>query len=697
MPDAPAQEPMGELERLTRVKFGELSEAEAKVVRAAETGGIANCARGRTEPGQHPDDAEEWGPERQVRATLIRWLCVDRYAKALVDPVGIQFWGAHVRESLDLSFVRVPFPLAMLSCRVMHYINLQAAEIPGLNLHGTSVPGLEASGIRVKAALFLRSGFTSSGEVRLLGAQIGGDLDCRGATFRSSGPSGVPGGGIALSADRIEVASGVFLNKRFRAEGEVRFPGAKVGGNFSCSGGTFVNPATAEGRDTCALGMDGMVVDGDVFLNKGFNANGEIRLLGAQISGNLDCSGGRFTNPARVHVPDSGQALSADGAVVKGCIFFTDDFSAHGDIGLLGADVGKNLECIGSTFRGRLGMRGISIRGGFHWLGIKNPELATLLLDDASASRILDDVESWPTKGNLDLDGFVYRRITEGPRDHKNRLDWLERQSAFTPQPYRQLAKVLGDEGDDSGARRVLVEMETRRRKNEDHGRWAPAWTWILRQTIKYGYHPGRALRWLASLALVGMILFWAGYALRLMAPTDKDTYASFTSARQLPPQYEKFHSSIYSIENSFPLVKLGQVDRWQPDPSPHRFVMRIWKWPNSFSVWISLAGFLRWFRWAQVLSGWRDRHRPQRLSRRLTPRAETSLNDGKHPVGRFPDRQKWMRRMRQRAGKPGSRRLKDGHIHQDQRQDDHNDARCPRDHVESQRCWCARPSGPCG
>jgi hypothetical protein len=29
-------------------------------------------------------------------------------------------------------------------------------------------------------------------------------------------------------------------------------------------------------------------------------------------------------------------------------------------------------------------------------------------------------------------------------------------------------------------------------------------------------------------------------------------------------------HASVYSLENSFPLVKLGQIDRWQPDPSPH-------------------------------------------------------------------------------------------------------------------------------
>lgn len=67
--------------------------------------------------------------------------------------------------------------------------------------------------------------------------------------------------------------------------------------------------------------------------------------------------------------------------------------------------------------------------------------------------------------------------------------------------------------------------------------------------------------------------------------PTDKDAYQSFRNNHSLPEYHERFHACAYSLENAFPLVKLGQVDRWQPDPR-------------------SAAG-LRLFRWGQIVLGW--------------------------------------------------------------------------------------------
>ncbi len=85
--------------------------------------------------------------------------------------------------------------------------------------------------------------------------------------------------------------------------------------------------------------------------------------------------------------------------------------------------------------------------------------------------------------------------------------------------------------------------------------------------------------------------------------PTDKDAYTSFKLYRQLPAHYDGFHALIYSLENSLPFVKLGQVDHWQPDPRPMAFV-----WCSTvyrFTVCASLAGALRCFQWFQILSGW--------------------------------------------------------------------------------------------
>jgi hypothetical protein len=184
---------------------------------------------------------------------------------------------------------------------------------------------------------------------------------------------------------------------------------------------------------------------------------------------------------------------------------------------------------------------------------------------------------------------------------------------------------VLREAGDDSGARKVLFEMERRRRQEEDRrrreetkdwrprlmhpprlraliaagfrvyshlrGRCARFWDWLLKWTIGYGFHVGWAFYWLVGLSLVGWGLFWYGYSIRAMAPTDKDSYYSFRSRGRPLDYYPRFTASIYALENSLPFVNLGQKDHWTPDPNPQG------------SRW--MPSFLRWFRWGQVLLGW--------------------------------------------------------------------------------------------
>jgi hypothetical protein len=230
-----------------------------------------------------------------------------------------------------------------------------------------------------------------------------------------------------------------------------------------------------------------------------------------------------------------------------------------------------------------------AIAGTLFWQGV---EVTSLDLIDASVGALVDDEKSWPSKGNLFLDGFVYGHLSgKSPRDAKTRLKWLERQDPFRPQPYRQLAKVLREAGDDSGARNVLFGMERRRRQVEDRSWYARAWGWLLKWTIGYGFHPGWAIWGLLLLTALGWGLFRHGYFSGAMAPTDKDAYHCFRDNRQLPDHYQRFTASVYSLENSLPFVNLGQKDHWAPDPNQQG--------------WWRLASFLRGFRWGQVLVGW--------------------------------------------------------------------------------------------
>jgi hypothetical protein len=306
-----------------------------------------------------------------------------------------------------------------------------------------------------------------------------------------------------------------------------------------------------------------------------------VRLLGAQIGGDLDCSGGAFKNPGAL-------ALSADGASVKGEAFLTDRTSAESEVRLLGAQIGGNLDCRGGRLS-EVTAQNAAIRGTLFWQGV---EATSLDLMNASAGSLVDDEKSWPSKGKLFLDGFVYGHISgDSPRDAKTRLRWLERQDPFRPKPYRQLAKVLREAGDDSGARKVLFEMERRRRQVEDRSWHARLWGWLLKSTIGYGFYPWRALGWLALLTALGWGLFRHGYFSGAMAPTDKDAYYFFRAQGRPPDHYQRFTASVYSLENSLPFVNLGQRDRWMPDP-------------NAGAAW-RISAFLRGLRWAQVLLGW--------------------------------------------------------------------------------------------
>jgi hypothetical protein len=467
-----SRQPVDDLEVLAQARFAPLSQAELKLLRAAPKGEVAWCGPSAKDddPANNPAKADEWDREREIRADLIRWLCVDRDAASAVDPRGIQIHAGRITGALDLSFVSVPFPLGLCRCRLTGDASLISADLPALNLAGSRVLSVTADAANVRGDVFLDNGFNAEGEVRLLGAQIGSDLDCSGGTFKNAGKN--------------------------------------------------------------ALSADGTNVKGTVFLDEGFSAEGTVRLPGAQIGGNLGFNGGRVSE------------VKAQNTAIRGTLF---------------------------------------------WRGV---EATSLDLINASAGSLVDDEKSWPGKGNLLLDGFVYGHISgDSPRDAKTRLRWLERQEPFTPKPYRQLAKVLREAGDDSGARKVLFEMERRRRLVEDR-RWC-TWLWgrVLKWTIGYGFHPGWAVWGLLLLAALGWGLFRHGYFAGAMAPTDKDAYSFFRTEGRPPDYYQRFTASVYSLENSLPLVNLGQKDQWTPDPNP-RGSRR-------------MPSLLRLFRWGQVLLGW--------------------------------------------------------------------------------------------
>jgi hypothetical protein len=224
------------------------------------------------------------------------------------------------------------------------------------------------------------------------------------------------------------------------------------------------------------------------------------------------------------------------------------------------------------------------------WIGIQSPEGVVLDLIDVSAGFYGDDENSWPTAGNLHLEGFVYGNISGGPKSAESRLRWLALEKEFKPQPYRQLASVLQAGGDEVGATKVLVEMQ--RQQSSLDRLPTRAWDFMLYVTTGYGYHPLWAFWELAALTGVGWIIYRRAFLAGAMAPTDTGAYNSYKVTGVVPQTYPRFYASVYSIEQSLQLVKLGVAERWRLDPSP-----------NHKRKWI--GRFRRVWFWTQILLGW--------------------------------------------------------------------------------------------
>ncbi len=234
---------------------------------AAEKAFIAACATGN----RHILSTER--PTRgtkanTIRAGLIRFMLLGGDADHPLHEKGVALEGAWISDTLDLEGAHTDRDLALWDCHCAETIIAHGARLGGLHLGGSAVPGLDADGIKVGGGVFLRDGFAATGEVRLLGAGIGGDLDCGGGSFTNRG-------GRALSADRIKVGGRVYLREGFAATGEVWLLGADIGGDLDCSGGSFFNP---DGR---ALNAQAATIGGVLFLRQA-TVTGPIDLAAAK-------------------------------------------------------------------------------------------------------------------------------------------------------------------------------------------------------------------------------------------------------------------------------------------------------------------------------------------------------------------------------------------------------------------------------
>ena len=352
-----------------------------------------------------------------------------------------------------------------------------------------------------------------------------------------------------LSAGPVFVAQMLNLFQ-LRADGQVNLSSAKLGG-INCVGATV---------NMYGIFASGLRVDGNATFG-GFGTStvamplrvqGPLVLYGSTVGGDLSIRGAELQGR-------DGVALNLSFARVNGIL----------SLGTQSGPAGEGMY--------------LAVNGG---IDLRGARAGLLSVDQVYTS--------WPKVWYLE--DFIYENIalkaTAFPEDLAGGysataslgLVWLQSDPFHPTQPYRHFAQVLEERlGDRAGATQVREALEEILSKRDD--RWLVG---LLRSSIGYGYRPENAIWGLGIVTAVGWLVYWRSYRMSLMVPTDREAHQKFTAAGQCPEHYPSLSPLIYSLENTFPLVKLDQTQYWQPSPARS-----------------GRAGFLRWFRWCQVLIGW--------------------------------------------------------------------------------------------
>ena len=351
-----------------------------------------------------------------------------------------------------------------------------------------------------------------------------------------------------LSAEQLRTTGNLELNDGFTANGEVNLLGACIGGQLSLTGAHLTNP------DGHALNADRLTVDHRMFCRE-FAADGEVSLLGAHIGGTLEFDGACLKSTR-------GWALLAEGLIVDQSMFCRAGFTADGEVRMIDAHIRGSLE--------------------FDWVSLSNPKGLALHLRDASAARL----KFWPVyppnggvdftnarvgafddnlriaPGSMLLRGFTYETLENDQISVRGRLRWLKfNRGGYIPQIYDQLATTYRNTGRSGAARQVGVAKEWRRRSMLN------PLNWLLYLTVGYGYRTWLAGIWLAALGLLGTYVFARAGSHHLMHPSSNAP---------------AFHPVAYTLDVLLPIVDLGQDKAW----TPHGWAL-YWSWSLIAVGWV--------------------------------------------------------------------------------------------------------------
>ncbi|WP_369031771.1 membrane-associated oxidoreductase [Streptomyces adonidis] len=273
------------------MEINELTAAEAQVWQAFRTGEPVDF---REAGGDNAADGADWGPERTVRAPVLRTLLLSTPQEDGEIP-RLRLSGARITGHLNLMYAVVDHPLHLRYCHFDESPDLYGTRLRQLNLRGSVLPAVNLASTRIDGPLRMTN-CRVRGPVRLAGAEIAGALFMDGAEVTTSDTS------VAVLQLHQAVLGDGFAAPGLRVRGEVLLDGATVGGSINLEGAELSNPGGH------ALRAQSLEVRADVRARR-LRAEGGIDLRGARIPGRLDLMWSRLSNP-------DGMALRASSSTI---------------------------------------------------------------------------------------------------------------------------------------------------------------------------------------------------------------------------------------------------------------------------------------------------------------------------------------------------------------------------------------------
>jgi uncharacterized protein YjbI with pentapeptide repeats len=261
------------------MEINELTSAEAWVWRAFPCGEAVDF---RTAEDEDTATGADWGPERTLRASVLRALLVSAPQED-GEIAALRVSGARITGALDLTHAVVDHPVRLAHCHFAGPPDLYGSQLRRLSLRGSVLPALDLGSARVDGVVQLAD-CRVRGRVNLSGAQISGALVLDRAELTAQDTSEPV---LKLHQTLIEDD---LRAPELRAHGEVRLNGATVQGSVVLNGALLDCPGHV------ALDAQTLTVEGD-FALRNTDVRGWIGLRGARITGRLDLSYARLSNP----------------------------------------------------------------------------------------------------------------------------------------------------------------------------------------------------------------------------------------------------------------------------------------------------------------------------------------------------------------------------------------------------------------